>query len=398
MVYSQICEWLDDFIGSDPPCELIDVWDLTEWIHESEVLDIFSEIVIPSFKNKKSRDDAETILHSLIWEYYLFRRGEYINKLSPDTPGFEHIKAMVGSTQQSLEWHREKRDLLTASEFACILDSRRSGLLRSKVVPTLSDGLTPQTVFISCDGKLNASAWGTRHEEAVRIIYEAVNSCHVLASIPRLRHSKLDGLAASPDGIVQNGAFAGRLLEIKAPLSRILEDDIVPHDYYCQMQIQMEVCDIESADYCECRFNIVKNGVWSHISGVLPKFVGSLAVVGLSNDYKTWKYVYSPLFTNDDKGRIDALNWKPDIIKNDETTVSDTGIESASEEILELETWEIIDWQVITVARNRRWWRTVGSPEFIRFIDDMKKSRADPLYLLSNKIVDMGSPAPMFID
>lgn len=398
MVYSQICEWLDDFIGSDPPYELIDVWDLTEWIHESEVLDIFSEIVIPSFKNKKSRDDAENILHSLIWEYYLFRRGGYINKLSPDTPGFEHVKAMVGSTQQSLEWHREKRDLLTASEFACILDSRRSGLLRSKVVPTLSDGLTPQNVFISCDGKLNASAWGTRHEEAVRIIYEAVNSCNVLAGIPRLRHSKLDGLAASPDGIVQNGAFAGRLLEIKAPLSRVLEDDIVPHDYYCQMQIQMEVCDIESADYCECRFNIVKNGLWSDISGVLPKFVGSLAVVGLSNDYKTWKYVYSPLFTNDDKGRIDALNWKPDIIKNDETTVSDTGMKSASEEILELETWEIIDWQVITVARNRRWWTAVGLPELKRFIDDMKKSRADPLYLLSNKIVDLGPPAPMFID
>jgi hypothetical protein len=386
MVYTQICEWLDDFIGSDPPCELVDVWDLTEWIHESEVLDIFGEIVIPSFKNKKSRDDAENILHSLIWEYYLFRRGGHINKLGPDVSGFERIKAMIGSAQQSLEWHREKRDLLTASEFACTLDSRRPGMIREKVVPMLIDGNLPQTVFICREGKLNATAWGTRHEEAVRMIYEAVNSCSVLAGIPRLRHSKLTGLAASPDGIIQNGAFVGRLLEIKAPLSRILEDDIIPNDYYCQMQIQMEVCDIESADYCECRFNMVKNGAWSDISGVLPKFVGSLAVVGLRNNYKTWKYVYSPLFSNDEKGRVDAINWRPDLADSD------------SIEILELETWEIIDWQIITVARNRRWWEAVGLPEYTRFMEDVKNARVDPLYLLSNKIVDMGAPAPMFID
>lgn len=387
MVYTQICEWLDDFIGDDPPCELIDVWDLTEWLHESEILDVFQEIVIPSFKNKKSRDDAENILHSLLWEYYLFRRSGYISKLVADASAVGRLQTAAAlataSTQQSLQWHREKRDLLTASEFSCILDTRRMGVLRSKVANKLSDGERPQTVFLSRGGKLNASAWGVRYEEVVRLLYEVNAGCKVQNNIPRLRHPVLGFLAASPDGLVIEGPAAGRLLEIKAPLSRILEDDVVPCDYYCQMQIQMEVCDVGSADYCECRLAIVKDGVFTESATAMPNFVGSLAVVGEPDDYKTWEYKYSPLFPNTLEGRAGAVDWKP--------LLSNEGLE-----ILELQTWEVQDWQVITVARNKRWWANVGFPEYQRFLTDVYAARADPMYLIPKSFDTI--PEPMFLD
>lgn len=380
MVYTQICEWLDDFIGDDPPCELIDIWDLTEWLHESELLDVFEEIVLPSFKNKKSRDDATNILHSILWEYYLFRRSISVAKLATDLSGAERVKINVGSVQQSLAWHREKRDLLTASEFSCILDSRRLGVLRSKVINTLSDGQKPQTVFLSRDGKLNASAWGIRFEEVVRLLYERSRGCTVLGGMPRLRHPLLGFLGASPDGLVVDGPSAGRLLEIKAPLSRVLEDDVVPGDYYIQMQIQMEVCDLESADYCECRLSVVKDGLFSNIKEGMPPYVGAVAVVGSRDDYTTWKYVYSPLMPHGVEGFSQALNWKPQ-----------------DGEILELMVWEIYDWQLITVPRNRRWWNTIGFPEYQRFLSDVMAARADPMYFVPRSF-EMKIPEPMFLD
>lgn len=408
MVYTQICEWLDDFIGDEPPCELIDVWDLTEWIHESEILDIFEEFVIPSFKNKRSRDDADNILHSLIWEYYLFRRAGYINTLLPDISGAERIRTLAGSTQQSIEWHKEKRDLLTASEFGCILDSRRLGVLRTKVINRLTDGEPPQNVFLSREGKLNASAWGIRYEEVVRQLYEKVKGCNVLSGIPRLRHPVLGSLAASPDGLVIDGPTAGRLIEIKAPLSRELEDDVIPQDYYCQMQIQMEVSGSLSADYCECRLNVVKNGVWSDISGAKgPAFVGTVAVIGSRDDYKTWAYSYSPLYPNTEEGRALALAWKPIIVNKPNEVVSEPDMNYMYEpspeeevilEILELQTWEVIDWQVITVPKNERWWNLVGKPEYERFINDVTSARADPMYLIPKTFEDSSFPAPMFLD
>ena len=410
MVYTQICDWLDDFIGDDPPCELIDVWDLTEWIYESEILDIFEEFVIPSFKNKRSRDDADNILHSLIWEYYLFRRAGYISKLLPDISGAQSIRVAAGSTQQSIEWHKEKRDLLTASEFACILDSRRLGVLRSKIINRLTDGEPPQNVFLSREGKLNATAWGIRYEEVVRRIYEKVNECTVLCGIPRLRHPELAFLAASPDGLVLDGPSTGRLIEIKAPISRELEEDIVPQDYYCQMQIQMEVCGAASADYCECRIEIVKEGKFSDISGC-PQYIGSLAVIGSKDDYKTWKYVYSPLFPKTESGKADALAWRPNINEHQirpTIIVGDdlennlfyepTPDEIVNIEILEIQLWEIGDWQIITMPRNKRWWENVGFPEYTRFVKDVNAARADPLFVIPREFQESSYPAPMFVE
>ena len=217
-------------------------------------------------------------------------------------------------------------------------------------------------------------------------------------------------MAASPDGLVLDGPNAGRLIEIKAPISREIEEDIVPQDYYCQMQIQMEVCGAASADYCECRLGVVKDGAWSDISGSkIPPYVGAVAVIGSRDDYKTWSYKYSPVFPNTEEGRSLALAWKPVII--DKPTINVVDSESDGNymyepspdeevifEILELQVWEVIDWQIITVPRNKRWWTNVGLPEYHRFVSDVLSARADPMYLVPRTFDCAPFPAPMFLD
>lgn len=378
MVYSQICSWLDDFVDGNSPDELLDVWDLTEWIEESEIIILFEECILPTYKNKKSRDDATSILKSLIWEYYLLRRDTSMKTVIADISGLERVKNLASCSQHSLNWHLEKYDLLTASEFYDTFGSSaaRVNLIKNKVLKPLTDGIAPQTVFLSREDKLPATCWGNKYESVVRDIYSKVTNCSVFSKLGRIRHSELPNLAASPDGIVESGDRAGRLLEIKAPISRQLEDEIIPGQYYCQIQIQLEVCNLEAADYCECKLEIVKNGAWKTEKDV-PLLIGAVAVIGDAEDYTSWSYVYSPLFENTKSGRELATAWVPE----------------SSGTVLELSSWQITEWQLITVKRNNRWWTAEGLPDYYRFWKDVYTARRNPSCLLEDIPKE-----PLFID
>jgi hypothetical protein len=419
MVYSQICDWLNDFVEADPPDELLDTWDCTEWIEDSEIINLFNETILPSFKTKKAQVDCDQILHTLIWEYYNFRRAEALNKYVYDKNAFERLKKVSSVPQHSTQWLEEKSQLLTASEFSRILKdgAERINIIREKTIRNAIEN-EQQTVFVSTSsGKLQPMAWGHRFEPVIRKIYEAISGNSVYTGLGRVRHSTLNYLAASPDGVISNGS----LLEIKAPISRELEKDSIPYDYYCQMQIQMEVCDIGIGEYCECRFKTGDNFTDS-VNG-MPLYVGALVVYGVPNNITTWKYIYSPLFPDTKEGRLNAIQWKPEVEDCDFSTssvdsdcqqctlnINDTNSDAEfipcasclhpGSVILEKKIWQIEDWQTIKVMRNPRWWSIVGLPEYNRFFKDVNAVKADPLFLRPNENFTFrkSKPTALFVD
>ena len=66
---------------------------------------------------------------------------------------------------------------------------------------------------------------------------------------PLMPHSTISWLGASPDGITTND----EMIEIKVPLTREITGKI-PLQYWMQMQIQMEVCDIDVCRFVEVKF------------------------------------------------------------------------------------------------------------------------------------------------
>jgi hypothetical protein len=373
MVYSQICSWLDDYISSESPEELLDTWDLTEWIEESEIVDVFSDCFIDMLKTKKAQNDAEKIIHGLIWEYYLLRRGERIQGLVPDTDLCMRLRSEVSVRQRTNEWHKERISLLTASEFHSILGdgAGRDALIKSKIVSGLRDGRDAevQTVFLTGrNGKLNPCAWGFRFEQVVGDIYSTLVGCDIYCGLGRLRHKTLSKLAASPDGLVISGARAGRLLEFKAPVSRTIEDDVIPYEYYCQIQIQLEVCDALAADYCECKIEagLIDDG----------KYIGALAVVGDKANISSWSYVYSPVYPNNPEGLANVKAWTPE------------------GHVIEHQFWTCVKTHIMTVVRNSRWWSTVGLPEYECFWKDVDAARTAP----TDSFLADTYEKPLFID
>jgi hypothetical protein len=96
--------------------------------------------------------------------------------------------------------------------------------------------------------------WGIRFESVVKQILIAMWGAEIL-EVGRLVHQTDKKLAASPDGIIQKAderERVGRLVEIKCPVRRELNGKI-PFEYWCQMQIQMEVADIDECDYVEVK-------------------------------------------------------------------------------------------------------------------------------------------------
>jgi putative phage-type endonuclease len=380
MVYSQICDWLSDFV--DHGVELVDTWDCTEWINETEIITIFSDFVLPTYKTKKARTDALQILHALIWEFYQFKRAESLFMYKDDALAFDRIKNTQSVPQQSQQWLKEKCELLTASEFASILNegATRLNVLREKLAKrtSVSSGIV---CLSGKNGAIDPRSWGHRFEPIIRQIYSELTNKTVCSEIGRIKHPKLPRLAASPDGVISNG----RLLEIKAPYSRKIIQEEIPYEYYCQMQVQMEVCDIGAVEYCECVFKTGSEFVALDISGCVAKYVGAVAVTGFMDDYTSWTYVYSPLFPDTEAGRAAALGWFPEL----EEGVS----------VLEKKVWQIADWQVVTVLRNPRWWLTVGYPAYVDFCTDLATAKADPMFLAPSDLTRSSTiNYPLFID
>jgi putative phage-type endonuclease len=146
--------------------------------------------------------------------------------------------------QRTEEWIAARKNMITASEAAIVLDCNiyQSGydLLLKKL---------HQDKEISQE----ATEWGNMFEPIAIQFYEFLKKESVL-SMGLVPHSIYKWLGASPDGLL----LSGKILEIKCPITRSIGGDI-PLPYWIQMQIQMEVCNIDTCDYLECQFYQYKN-------------------------------------------------------------------------------------------------------------------------------------------
>jgi hypothetical protein len=96
--------------------------------------------------------------------------------------------------------------------------------------------------------------WGQKYEPLSVALYERMYNTKV-EDFGCIQHDVHKFLGASPDGInvnMQSGRY-GRMLEIKNVVSRDITG-IPKKEYWVQMQLQMEVCDLDECDFLETKF------------------------------------------------------------------------------------------------------------------------------------------------
>lgn len=312
-----------------------------------EVWEAVAQAIEPLEDENEDDDTLSDMLTSAARDWFRAHHDMTLELIAPlPEADIATICSRPQTAQHSADWYTQRRNRLTASEFAQILDGRRGALLRQKIAPSsVSEKSFASPVGIAQpDGDMNATTWGHRFEPIVRDIYEQelAGPGVVNDSLGRFTHQRIPWLSASPDGIITKGPLAGRLLEIKAPKTR-QPGEFVPVEYFVQMQIQMEVADLDVVDFVEAQFN---QRPVSALSAEDKKAIakaawkGRIEVRGCIEDSTTWSYNYSKAVED----------------------LGDAVLPESKEPILESTVWWLVGWYPRTVLRNKIWWQSIGWP------------------------------------
>jgi putative phage-type endonuclease len=279
---------------------------LEEWKGDQEDICDFGE----------KEDEVSSAI--LTFRETLFKASFECVDLQIKTPitDWEWLLTVEQMPQRTEEWYTQKSRLLTASEISALWRSvkSRNALVLSKVYPQINTSKRIATL----KSQTSPMDWGVRYEPVVKLVLEKELNCKI-TDLGRIYHRTISCLAASPDGIITEGPseLKGSLIEIKCPSSRIITDDI-PFDYWCQMQIQMEVCGIDRCEYVEMKFKegeSIENGTSPHIEA------GGWITLDINKTSEEMKYQYHTGIPIQEEGWISVETYPWTVLKMRRTTV-----------------------------------------------------------------------------
>lgn len=354
---SDFDDWCDEHLPELYNVGMFDSEEISDEVWEA-VNTLAAETVLEHIEDPAEREEVGDSLLEAARDWFQGHHEMMVDSIAAAAAAPDELLTRPQTSQHSADWYAQRRNRLTASEFAAILDGRRGALLRQKI-DTTATGDRPQQAPVAIaqsDGEMIATSWGHRFEPITRKIYELelAGVDTVCDTLGRFTHLVHPWLSASPDGVVLTGALAGRLVEIKSPKSRI-PGDFVPVDYYVQMQVQMEVCDIDAVDFIEARFAQSSADDFDEEAAADADWKGRIHVYGHLDRPETWTYRYSEPVEDLDDATMPA---GPDDLP-----------------LLEDSVWWLIGWYPRTVLRNRDWWADEGWPAASLFWAEVQSLR-----------------------
>ena len=241
--------------------------------------------------------------------------------------------------QKSDEWYKYRYEMLTASSLWKIFksESTQKELIKTKRMP----------LDISKYKNVNTTSslhWGHKYEPISVLFYETLFKTKI-GDFGCIKHSEYNFLGASPDGINidEKNLLYGRMLEIKNIVNRTL-NGIPKYEYWIQMQLQMEVCNLDYCDFLECSFveydsydDFIHDGTFNKTSQNMLK-----GIIIQFCDENGPKYYYPPI----DYTQEEFEEWKSNLIE----------INSNMSWITDIY-WKLDEYSCVLVERNKEWFK-----------------------------------------
>lgn len=171
------------------------------------------------------------------------------------TKQIDYLRSKPQPAQRTKEWYEFRHKLITASNaYKGFADgSELNQIIFEKCQPVRAPDASEKTTptMVNVDTTLH---WGQKFEPLSVMIYENKYKT-TIEDFGCIQHDKYSFLGASPDGINvdKTSLRYGRMLEIKNIVNREI-DGIPKLEYWVQMQLQMETCDLDECDFLETRF------------------------------------------------------------------------------------------------------------------------------------------------
>jgi len=165
----------------------------------------------------------------------------------------QKLREIPQPIQRTPEWYSFRWNLITASNAWKAFESQSAinQLIYEKCQPLKIQNDDDEVTMVNTNTPLH---WGQKYEPLSVLIYEQKYNTKV-EDFGCIQHSTYKFLGASPDGINVDTSSEryGRMLEIKNVVSREI-NGIPKKEYFTQMQLQMEVCDLNECDFLETKF------------------------------------------------------------------------------------------------------------------------------------------------
>ena len=250
--------------------------------------------------------------------------------------------------QRTPAWYEFRYKHLTASNIwkTFISESTRNQLIFEKCQP-----LSTTEKYSGPPSLESPMHWGQKYEPLSVMLYEKIYQTKV-SDFGCIPHKTIEFLAASPDGIntLETSARYGRMLEVKNIVNRDITG-MPKMEYWIQMQVQMEVCDLNECDFLETRFTeypdfeSYTNAVDANANAVdAHKGIMMLFMKGNGQPL----YEYAPL----DLSVEDLALWQEEMMeKNKEMNW------------LKNIYWKLDEISCVFVLRNKRWFQDAALPQ-----------------------------------
>ena len=208
-----------------------------------ELLETTFNIYVTSFHPERSISEPciTTYLHD----------NKDINLIEAKIQKLRDIPQPVQRTQ---EWYQFRWNLITASNAYKAFGTQATinQLIYEKCQPLKTNNDEDTEIkMVNTNTPLH---WGQKYEPLTVLIYEHEYKTKV-EDFGCIQHPIYKFIGASPDGIIieKDSSRYGRMLEIKNVVSRDITG-IPKKEYWVQMQLQMEVCDLDECDFLETKF------------------------------------------------------------------------------------------------------------------------------------------------
>lgn len=300
------------------------------------------------------------IKNNLLKKYYNLNDEKFDNYDEKNLLQIEKIKKIIQPEQKTEEWYKFRKDHITGSNAWKILfsNSTYNQLMYEKLEPYK----ITETSSFDDDTPFN---WGHKYEPLSIKLYEYYNDV-IVEEFGCIQHEFIKYLAASPDGIVTSKKNNGRMLEIKNPISREITK-IPKMEYYVQMQIQMEVCNLPDCDFVETKFIQYNN--YTDFKRDKYKLEKGMIIMLIKKNENKILYEYSDLFNNKEENINSFIS---NIYEKYE--INNSTLENDDYKWIKNIYWKLDVFSCIYVPRNKKWFNSIKN-KLDDFWENVEKER-----------------------
>ena len=240
--------------------------------------------------------------------------------------------------QRTDEWYVYRHNLLTASSIWKTFGTQASQnqLIYEKCLPI--------TIYKNApiDSPLH---WGQKYEPVSVEFYKQLYNTEI-SDFGCIRHPQYSFIGASPDGIITDisNPRYGRMLEIKNIVNREI-NGIPKLEYWIQMQLQMETCDLNECDFLETKFVEYESEEQFLNDGSFTQSADDKKLKGImilfSYDGRL-HYEYAPLYITSENFTI----WEQNMLNKNQTG-----------EWIRTIFWKLEKYSNVLVLRNKVWFQ-----------------------------------------